>query len=311
MLFCRRTLKNTSDDTGENSFAYNVEYLWITWMSLRSAHSNLLPLALHWLTGAPSHSTIAQKSSLSGCVVLWRLRPGTAMFAAGSRDRDWDCPDRDWAAWAEWLQLRLSVSGFHWPLLALARVILRLRVNSDSGSDTSHSLSVVSSDCSRHLTRHWAQCELNIGLKFRLRWCCVCVCSPWPRSQLSHDLGVDLQPLARSDQSEDRECSLRDWVTRGENQDPEDKERGSDCLARGEYVSGFTCSIGIIHITDRAGVAQGQMGGPCVWLRLWCSTLTHSDKCATGSVCSPTSGVLCHAHWPTQVGKICDNIDTF
>ena len=28
MLFCWRTLKNTSDDTGENSFAYNVEYVY-------------------------------------------------------------------------------------------------------------------------------------------------------------------------------------------------------------------------------------------------------------------------------------------
>ena len=32
-----------------------------------------------------------------------------------------------------------------------------------------HSLSVVSSGCSRHLARHWAECEQIIGLKFRLR----------------------------------------------------------------------------------------------------------------------------------------------
>ena len=196
MLFCWRTLKNTSDDTGENSFAYNVEYLWITWMSLRGTLSNLLPQAPHWLTGVTSHSTIAQKSSLAGCV-LWRLRPGTAMFAAGSRDRDWDCPDRDWAAWAEWLRLRLSVSGFHWPLLALARVILRLRVNSDSGSDTRYQLSaqaahVTSPDIGPSVSRLSGSSSDSGDAS---------VSPPWPRTQLGHDLGVDLQPLARTDQS--------------------------------------------------------------------------------------------------------------
>ena len=102
----------------------------------------------------------------------------------------------------------VSESGFHCcGLLALSRVILRLRVNIGSGSDTQthYQQSVLGlgrlTCYSRHLTRHRA--AENIGLKFRLR--CASVSDVFTLTP-GTGLGLDLHPLLMIS----LECTLRE-----------------------------------------------------------------------------------------------------
>ena len=125
-------------------------------MSLHWTRFILLPQAQGLSQVGSSHWTNPPKS---WCCQHWwaeaeRLRgrglqclqPGV-----GTETETWVSRHGDWAAAGRRLRRRLGVeecdpvSGFHWPLLALSRVILRLRVNSDSGSDTQthYQLSVV------------------------------------------------------------------------------------------------------------------------------------------------------------------------
>ena len=103
----------------------------------------------------------------------------------------------------------VSESGFHCcGLLALSRVILRLRVNIGSGSDTQthYQQSVLGlgrlTCYSRHLARHRA--AENIGLKFRLR--CASVSDVFTLTP-DTGLGLDLHPLLVIS----LECTLREW----------------------------------------------------------------------------------------------------
>ena len=229
-------------------------------------------------------------------------RPGTAVFAAGSRDRDWDLSvqtRRLGGCWAE-TQTETRSGGVWscvWLSLAAAGPVqghpptqgqLRLRLRH------SDSLSAISCE-ERARAAHVTSPDIgpsvahNIGLKFRLR--CAVLCSPWPQTSVTTS-------TLFWDQTDVR--MYPEGMETRKSQDPEDKERGC-CLARGEYVSGFTCSWLRIQSGDNSKYRQGRGGRwvdpsgprwPVSGSGSGGNTLTHSDtgthNCAsgTGAQCS-------------------------
>ena len=111
-------------------------------MSPRGSGHNVMSWANTMSQGWLGHSTIPQKSSTGASDLEAGLCLGRGdcnVCSRESRQRLRPVQTETEAAGAETQTgsgLSLSESGFHWPLLALSRVILRLRVNIGSGSYT-------------------------------------------------------------------------------------------------------------------------------------------------------------------------------
>ena len=267
-------------------------------MSLHWTRFILLPQAQGLSQVGSSHWTNPPKS---WCCQHWwaeaeRLRgrglqclqPGV-----GTETETWVSRHGDWAAAGRRLRRRewrsvilcLAFTGRCWPCPGSS---------SDSGSTPtptptlrltiSYQLWGAGPGCSRHLARHWPECRAQYWAQVQTQvWCVHPDPRPRSRPQPSSEIRLML------------ECTLREWKPGKKSQDPEDKERGC-CLARGEYVSGFTCSWLRIQSGDNSKYRQGRGGRwvdpsgprwPVSGSGSGGNTLTHSDtgthNCATGT----------------------------